>query len=838
MEENINTIHGQETPNISSGDVRFDINPHIVHQLGGELVPDDITALMELVKNAYDADSPYVRIDINTKEPYGDENLKYPNNKGYIVVEDGGFGMNEMAILKSWLTISYSQKRADKNDIKSKTPLGRTPLGEKGLGRLSTQRLADCCEIFTCTEGSNEKLHVAFDWREFDKVDQLSKVPVHFNRIPTTQSQGTKLILTNLHRLSTWEGDELAALKGQLSQLISPFVENRPFYVYMTVNGESINIIQEFADLIEVSIATYSFKFDGNVLEISGTIKAPKLIGNNVESRDNYRIYIESDNGKKFANYFLSKKNDSTCFLPTNGGILAFRKRLSLLSDIPGLKILDGRKCDPGSFHGNIYDFSLNSVKESNESIFNSFSEYKAFIKSQTGIKIYRDGFSVFPYGLGDNDWLGLRTGTTSGSSFYGLRSDNTVGFFAISEGVNTKLKDKTDRTGFIKNEYSDNFFVLAKRIIDECNSFVERIRRCYNDYIKENKQTNSKIKTISQAYSLMDDAGKTSVEIYESIDPIKKEISSIHNKALNMYETKKERSLFFKEEDKEVSELLNEVQALLAKANDLLISVEKILQKSQQLGDALDIIKPKIDVLEQQLQDFSELAAIGLTSESITHELGQIIERLSEKNCLFKNKMAHSQLDEDDARLLSGYISTAINSLKVQLKHIDPTLRYAKEQKERIELSHFFESEEMPYFQDSFKVHDIKYIVTSETDFSITINRGRLIQIIDNIINNSLYWIKSRKEQDLSYSPQISIIIDKPWVYIYDNGYGIANAVEDSLFEPFVTTKPRGKGRGLGLFIISQLLDAVGCSIMLEQQRNEFNKRYIFAINLSNILI
>lgn len=596
---------------------------------------------------------------------------------------------------------------------------------------------------------------------------------------------------------------------------------------------------QEFTELINVSLATYSFSFDGKILEISGSIKAPKLIGNNTESKDNYRVYIEADNGKKFARYFLDKKKDSTCFIPTtDNGILAFKKRISLLSDISGLKILNGEKCNPGAFHGNIYDFSLNDNKEGYESIFNSFSEYKAFIKSQTGIKIYRDGFSVFPYGLGDNDWLGLRTGATSGSSFYGLRSDNTVGFFAISEGVNINLKDKTDRTGFIKNEYSDNFFVLAKLIIDECNNFVERIRRTYNEYIKENKQTRSKIKTVSDAYSLMNDTGKTSCEIYETIEPIKKELTSIHDKTLKLYETKKGGTLFAKEEDREVSALLNDVQALLAKATTLLNSIEGILQKSQQLGDALDIIKPKISVLEQQLQDFSELAAIGLTSESISHELGQIIDRLSEKNRQFKSKIAHSLFNENDARLLSGYINTAINGLKVQLKHIDPTLRYTKEQKEEIALVKFFELEEIPYFQNSFEAYDIKHNIISETDFSIKMNKGRLIQIIDNIINNSLYWIKDRKFQEPSYIPIITIVIEKPWIYIFDNGYGVASSVEDSLFEPFVTTKPRGKGRGLGLFIISQLLDAVGCSIMLEHQRNEYNKRYIFAINLSNVLI
>ena len=68
---------------------------------------------------------PYVRININTKGSYNDEDLRYPNNRGYIVIEDGGFGMDEATILKSWLTISYSKKRADENNIKEKNS-GRT----------------------------------------------------------------------------------------------------------------------------------------------------------------------------------------------------------------------------------------------------------------------------------------------------------------------------------------------------------------------------------------------------------------------------------------------------------------------------------------------------------------------------------------------------------------------------------------------------------------------------------------------------------------------------------------------------------------------------------------
>ena len=159
-------------------DNQFDINPHVIRQLGEELVPDEMTALMELIKNAYDADASYVKIDINTEGIYTEEQLTYPTHKGYIVVEDSGIGMNDEAIEKSWLTISYSNKRAGADGIKKKTKKDRTPLGDKGLGRLSTQRLADNCEIFTTPEGGSNRYHVAFDWREFDKVQRLSQVPV------------------------------------------------------------------------------------------------------------------------------------------------------------------------------------------------------------------------------------------------------------------------------------------------------------------------------------------------------------------------------------------------------------------------------------------------------------------------------------------------------------------------------------------------------------------------------------------------------------------------------------------------------------------------------------
>ena len=99
---------------------KFEIYPHVIRQLGSELVSDSITAIMELIKNSYDADADYVKVTINTDETLNDQTLFYPDQSGFILIEDNGVGMNEKTILESWLVISFSKKRAV-NGVKPKT---------------------------------------------------------------------------------------------------------------------------------------------------------------------------------------------------------------------------------------------------------------------------------------------------------------------------------------------------------------------------------------------------------------------------------------------------------------------------------------------------------------------------------------------------------------------------------------------------------------------------------------------------------------------------------------------------------------------------------------------
>ena len=814
---------------------RFDINPHVIRQLGEELVPDEMTALMELIKNAYDADASYVKIDINTTGVYTDETLSYPIHQGYIVVEDSGVGMDDETIVKSWLTISYSSKRAGADGIKKKTKKDRTPLGDKGLGRLSTQRLSDCCEIFTVPDGGSTRYHVAFDWREFDKVERLSEVPVRVDSVPAGENKGTKLVLTNLHSIDVWKGDRLDTFKNKIVQILTPFSEVRKFYVYITVDGESIDVMKKMDSILNLCQSSYEFSFDGENLIVSGMLKPEKLgSGNNRQVLDNYKAFISKDGGAKFAEYFFgSKLKDKSYYRPTENGLIAFTKRFSFQNDMAGLAILNGKKCNPGRFSGKIYDFALTDNFGAISDVFNTASEYKEYVKTQTGIKIYRDGFAVQPYGFEGDDWLGMRKSQTSGSSFYGLRPENTVGYFAISEGENVHLKDKTDRQGFIENEYQFNFELIAITYIRKvCDSFIESVRRGYNEFIKKYKQENTGIRSIQQAYSEIRTTADASTGFTSRVSELRKEVR--HFEESSDRAIKDANSLFGKGNFEEALKVLEGNKATLARAQLLLAELEEFVSKAAQLSLSVDFIEPKIDAMEQQLDDFSTLAAVGMTAESITHEFPNLIKRLNEGNADFKKQVVRDPIPRNVCQDFSRQVSITTNTMSQQLRHVSPALRYARESKETFDLSHFFESQKSQFYDNYLKKYEVSLEVKDKSPFSITINEGRFIQVMDNLINNSCYWL--RQQGDTSEIPTISIEIHRPWLYVSDNGIGIAPAVEESLFEPFVTMKPKGQGRGLGLFIVRQLLDSVGCSIVLDERRNSQNRRYIFAINLSNV--
>lgn len=815
----------------------FDITPHIVKQLGEQLVPDEITALLELIKNAYDADASYVSIEINVNEEYKNGNLFHPKGKGYIIVEDDGFGMDETTIIKSWLLISYSNKRAKSGYLKKKTPGGRTPLGEKGLGRLSTQRLADICEIYT-KKLDKEGIHIGFNWNDFEKEEALSDVNVEFDHFESKKKHGTKLVLTDLNNSEVWKGKNLERFKGQISQVISPYKENRPFEVYLKVNGQNIELDKFNEELSDLAISKFSFSVIDNNVIITGRTRLTKFLGNNIDQKETFYNFVSIDQGKKLFQHLTKKikdieEDDSPYYIK-------FKRKFELDKDIK-LEKFNGKKAYPGSFTGVINEFSYKEEQLKEEGsisdVFGKFTNYKDFAQAQIGIKIYRNGFAVLPYGIDENnkDWLGLSKSQTK-TSFYDLRPDNVIGYISIDESENFELKDKTDRTGLISNPYSRNFFALIQFIKDQINLYQRSIRKEYNDFLKIYKSQNNGIKTVSQAFNELKETKSKTEEVKTEFKDAVKTVGKTITDTNSIVEYVGNNPIFSTDLERKIAGKVNSLLKELKTIQNTLEKLTEIIEKTEKLNEVIDVLEPKIELLEEQLSNFSELAALGLTAESISHEFSSIAQRLAEKATFYASKLQRKQLNDTDIYILIEYINTTVNGLTIQLKHLDPALKYIREKKSTFKLSVFFDNEK-EYYTDRFEKQQIDFEVDIIEDFSITINKGKLVQIIDNLFNNSEYWLFVRKENEPNFKSAINVKVDYPWIYIYDNGYGIAPALENQIFEAFATAKPKGEGRGLGLFIVQQLLDSSGCTIALEPKRNEHNRKYIFAINLSNII-
>src|SRR6266540_1484854 len=156
--------------------VSVNIDANVIRQLGDELVTDAEQALLELIKNSYDADAEWVRLLIDTSNAEVS-----PQIPGIIRVEDNGSGMTEDQLRNGWLRISLSLKRQVKAAGKT-TAKGRTPLGDKALGRLSTMKLGDIVDIQTYPT-KRTGYSVRLDWSDFTPGTNLSDIKVDIEEI-------------------------------------------------------------------------------------------------------------------------------------------------------------------------------------------------------------------------------------------------------------------------------------------------------------------------------------------------------------------------------------------------------------------------------------------------------------------------------------------------------------------------------------------------------------------------------------------------------------------------------------------------------------------------------
>lgn len=413
----------------SSNREHFDVHASVVFQLGESLISDSVQALVELVKNSYDADASYCKLTIST-ETVTDTGSPFHGALGSITIEDDGTGMTLDDIRRGWLTISNSAKRDFKDRILT-TPKGRTPLGDKGLGRLGTQRLGYNLEMFTKAAGSTVEQHVWFSWKDFVAQTSLSDVDVHREEELPTSEQGTKLVISQLREPALWKGEGVKELESSLSEMISPYKEVRDFLVYAIVDGKELELLEVGEKLRQTAQLRYRLEFDGGLYRISGKARLAYVRPERNPDRAVFADLVDNDNGAKLFQYLQQTKRSGEFSFEklSNGGWFVGYTVSRYFDETDGMELVDGKRANPGPFNGEVDFFSLGAETSSTQTVFSTAAEYRQLIGKLSGIKVFRDGFGIRVA----QDWLDLGKQWTKGGSYYGLKPHNTLGYIAIN---------------------------------------------------------------------------------------------------------------------------------------------------------------------------------------------------------------------------------------------------------------------------------------------------------------------------------------------------------------------------------------------------------------------
>ena len=395
----------------------YEIRPAGRHVLtiGEELIQDEYAAIVELVKNCYDADSPDATIVFKKI---------YESNCLEIRIEDNGVGMTPEDVINKWLVPSTAYKHN-----KRTSEHGRIMQGRKGIGRYAASILGNDFEMIT-TDKNGVQTTLSLDWNKLADVEYLDQIKIPINTRKTDSTSGTKLIIhSQLSENDYWDEDAIRKLRFELKKLIPPKQEdNDQFHIILSFE----DFYLEKSDNISEEIKPYPI-LDLYDYRISGKI-----------GRDG-RGNITYENKKI--------KNGAKEIIPVNYGETGC-----------GALNIDIRVYDRDK--DAIEQLISRGLKDEHDNYVNKL-QARQLLNDVNGIGVYRNGFRIRPLGDPDFDWLKLNEQRVQRPSFK-IGSNQVVGYVHIQSEELSGLEEKSARDGLKNNEAYRALVNITQKIILE----------------------------------------------------------------------------------------------------------------------------------------------------------------------------------------------------------------------------------------------------------------------------------------------------------------------------------------------------------------------------------
>lgn len=383
-----------------------------------------------------------------------------------------------------------------------------------------------------------------------------------------------------------------------------------------------------------------------------------------------------------------------------------------------------------------------------------------------SGVSVYRDGMRILPYGEKGDDWLKLDNRRIQKTSKIG--NDTVIGMVEINQNENTLLKDKTNREGLIENAA---YYQFRHLILSSIN-------------VLETEKDKDKPKKPEK---------KPEVEVGQKLDDAKQTIDDLIVR-------------FSQSPDPEIQ--------------GFAVELKKVYSEFEGIKTQVAETTEDFETVNKQLFN---LAGTGLAAERFTHEFARLVSGANSSLVRLKKQieLVVQRITPDKYAKINKEIDTiggALEALRNDIRLLGPMFYIKRVAADKdLNIRQIIDNT-LLLQENAIEREGIDVEVEGEA-FTVTMREGSCMQIFNNLIDNSVYWLSRKSEND---DKKIKIILDhkSSSVFVSDSGPGVVSRYRDKIFDPFFSMKGED-GRGLGLYIIREILQEKNWDVILVNQED-----------------